>query len=236
MSGRQHPVSEFFILVVAGEQAEGLAAAFFVGADADLAGDAGAHFVVVGVDHDQTIAGSGQAHGAYAGLHEGVEGQAAQGGFGLTFNYARWALRANFNYRYDVDAINYARMNVENMASNNNQSIAVNHRWRKEGDRTDIPRALNNYGYNWLGSDRYVEDASFLRLSYLQLSYSVDPQKLKKYGMNALRFNGSMNNLAVWSKYTGLDPEVGYGSWGRAEDHAKTPRSRSYTLAVTVGF
>ena len=160
----------------------------------------------------------------------------AQGGFGLTFNYARWSLRTNFNYRYDVDAINYARMNVENMASNNNQSIAVNHRWRKEGDQTDIPRALNDYGYNYLGSDRYVEDASFLRLSYLQLSYSVDPQKLKKYGMNALRFNGSMNNLAVWSKYTGLDPEVGYGSWGRAEDNAKTPRSRSYTLAVTVGF
>lgn len=160
----------------------------------------------------------------------------AQGGFGLTFNYGRWALRTNFNYRYGIDVINFARMNVENMYSNNNQSIAVNWRWRKEGDKTEIPRALNNYGYNYLGSDRYVEDASFLRLSYLQLSYSVDPQKLKKYGLNTLRFNGSMNNLFVWSKYTGLDPEVGYGGWGRAEDNAKTPRSRSYTLAVTIGF
>ena len=160
----------------------------------------------------------------------------AQGGFGVTLNYDRWSLRANFNYRYGVDAINFARMNVENMYGNNNQSIAVNWRWRKEGDVTQIPRALYQYGFNFMGSDRYVEDASFLRLSYLQLSYSVDPQKLKKYGLNSLRFNGSMNNLFVLTKYTGLDPEVGYGGWGRAEDHAKTPRGRSYTLAMTVGF
>ncbi len=160
----------------------------------------------------------------------------AQGGFGLTFKYDRWSLRTNFNYRYGVDVINKARMNVENMYTNYNQSIAVNWRWRKEGDITEIPRALYNYGYNWLGSDRYVEDASFLRLSYLQLSYSVDPQKLKKYGLNSLRFNGSMNNLFVWTKYTGLDPEVGLGGWGRAEDNAKTPRSRSYTFSVSVGF
>ena len=160
----------------------------------------------------------------------------AQGGFGLTFKYARWSLRTNFNYRYGVDVINMARMKVENMYTNNNQSIAVNWRWRKEGDKTEIPRALYNYGYNWLGSDRYVEDASFLRLSYLQLAYSVDPQKLKKYGLNSLRFNGSMNNVFVWSKYTGVDPEVGLGGWGRAEDHSKTPRSKSYTLSVSVGF
>ena len=127
-------------------------------------------------------------------------------------------------------------MKVENMYTNNNQSIAVNWRWRKEGDKTEIPRALYNYGYNWLGSDRYVEDASFLRLSYLQLAYSVDPQKLKKYGLNSLRINGSMNNVFVWSKYTGVDPEVGLGGWGRAEDHSKTPRSKSYTLSVSVGF
>ena len=94
----------------------------------------------------------------------------AQGGFGLTFKYDRWSLRTNFNYRYGVDVINKARMNVENMYTNYNQSIAVNWRWRKEGDITEIPRALYNYGYNWLGSDRYVEDASLLRLSYLQLS------------------------------------------------------------------
>ena len=164
-----------------------------------------------------------------------------QGGFGLTFQYKRLSLKTQFTYRYGVDVINTARMNVENMYTNNNQSYAVNWRWRKEGDGLDpeqpcLPRALYNTGYNWLGSDRYVEDASYLRMSYLQLSYSVDPNLLKKYGLNQLYVSGSANNLFILSKYTGLDPEIGADGWGRAFDNSKTPRSRSFTLSLTAGF
>ena len=101
---------------------------------------------------------------------------------------------------------------------------------------TLMPRALYNTGYNWLGSDRYLEDASYLRMSYLQLSYSVDPSILKKYGLNQLALSGSANNLFILSKYTGLDPEIGADGWGRAFDGSKTPRSRSFTLSLTVGF
>lgn len=160
----------------------------------------------------------------------------AQGGFGLTFQYKRLSLKANFTYRYDIDVMNTARMKVENMYSNDNQSIAVNWRWRKEGDITEIPRALYNTGYNWLGSDRYVEDASYLRLSYLQLSYNFEPNWLKRYGLQTLNVYASADNLCFWSKYTGLDPEISVGGWGRAEDQSKTPRSRSYTIGLTVGF
>ena len=123
------------------------------------------------------------------------------------------------------------------MYTNNNQSYAVNWRWRKEGDpATCLPRALYGTGYNWLGSDRYLEDASYLRMSYLQLSYSVDPSALKKYGLNQLYLSGSANNLFILSKYTGLDPEIGADGWGRAFDGSKTPRSRSFTLSLTLGF
>ena len=160
----------------------------------------------------------------------------AQGGFGLTFQYKRLSLKANFTYRYDIDVMNTARMRVENMHTNDNQSIAVNWRWRKEGDITEIPRALYNTGYNWLGSSRYVEDASYLRLSYLQLSYNFEPNWLKRYGLQTLNLYASADNLCFWSKYTGLDPEIGLGGWGRAEDQSKTPRSRSYTIGLTVGF
>ena len=159
-----------------------------------------------------------------------------QGGFGLTFQYKRLSLKTQFTYRYGVDVINSARMNVENMHSNNNQSIATNWRWRKEGDVTMMPRAMYNTGYNWLGSDRYLEDASYLRMSYLQASYSVDPQVLKKYGLSQLYVSGSANNLFFLTKYTGLDPEISANGWGQAFDGSKTPRSRSYTLSLTVGF
>ena len=160
----------------------------------------------------------------------------AQGGFGLTFNYKRFTLKANFTYRYDFDVMNMARMRVENMHTNYNQSIAVNWRWRKEGDMTEMPRALYNTGYNWLGSSRYVEDASYIRLSYLQLSYNFEPSWLKQYGLQTLNIYASADNLCFWSKYTGLDPEISAGSWGRAADNSKTPRSRSYTLGLSVAF
>ena len=160
----------------------------------------------------------------------------AQGGFGLTFNYKRFTLKANFTYRYDYDVMNKARMQFENMHTNWNQSIAVNWRWRKEGDMTEIPRALYNTGYNWLGSSRYVEDASYIRLSYLQLSYNFQPSWLKRYGLQTMNIYASADNLCFWSKYTGLDPEISAGAWGRAEDNSKTPRSRSYTLGLSVGF
>jgi hypothetical protein len=162
-----------------------------------------------------------------------------QGGFGVKFQYKRITLNTQFTYRYGVDVINTARMNVENMYTNNNQSYAVNWRWRKEGDGLEIPclpRALYNTGFNWLGSDRYIEDASYLRMSYLQLSYSLDPNILKKYGLNQLSLSGSANNLFILSKYTGLDPEIGSDGWGRAFDNSKTPRSRSFTLSLTLGF
>ena len=159
-----------------------------------------------------------------------------QGGFGTTFQYKRLSLKTQFSFRYGVDVINSARMGLENMHSNNNQSIAVNWRWRKEGDVTLMPRAMYNTGYNYLGSDRYLEDASYLRMSYLQASYSVDAQKLKKYGLNQLYISGSLNNVFCLSKYTGVDPEFGANGWGQAFDNAKTPRTRQFTLALTVGF
>lgn len=160
----------------------------------------------------------------------------AQGGFGFTFQYKRFTLKTNFTYRYDIDVINYARMNVENMYTNNNQSVATNWRWRKDGDITEIPRALYGTGYNYLGSDRYVEDASYLRLSYVQASYNFEPEWLKKIGLRNLTLYVSADNLIFWSKYTGLDPEVSTGSYYQASDNAKTPRSRSYTVSVNLGF
>ena len=160
------------------------------------------------------------------------------GGFGFTLHYDRWALRANFNYRIDYDILNMARLDMEAMVSNNNQSQAVNYRWRKEGDITSIPRAMfgNSSNYNTLISDRFVEDGSFLRLNYLQINYSFDPKLLKNWHMKTLNFYASANNLFCLTKYSGVDPEIGYGGYGVTTDSSKTPRSKSYTVGVTVGF
>ena len=171
-------------------------------------------------------------------VYLGNSNPAAQGGFGFTFRYKKWSLRTSFTYRWDVDVVNSSRMAFENMASFENQSVAVNWRWRKEGDITEIPRAVNGSGnaFNYLGSDRYVEDASYIRLSYVQLSYSFEPDWLKKIGLRQMNVYLSADNVCFWTKYTGLEPEVASAGDGIAYDNTKTPRSRSYTLSVSVGF
>ncbi len=158
------------------------------------------------------------------------------GGFGFTFRYGNWSLRTNFVYRTGFKVVNFARMGVEKMYDTTNQSTAVNWRWRKNGDVTEIPRALYNYGYNWLGSDRYVEDASFLRFSYVSLSYDVPKKFLKSVGLNTLRFDLSGQNIFVWSKYSGTDPEHANNGWNFASDSSQTPRSKSFTLRMRIGI
>lgn len=161
------------------------------------------------------------------------------GGFGFNLHYGRWKLNTQFNYRIGNKVLNLARLDAEAMLTNNNQSQAVNYRWRKEGDITSIPRAM--YGtttnYNTQISDRFVEDGSFLRLNYMQLSYAFDQKTLKRaLGISGLRFYLSANNLFCITKYTGADPEIGYGSYGAATDAGQTPRAKSYTLGITVDF
>ncbi len=158
------------------------------------------------------------------------------GGFGFRIGYGCLSLNNQFNFRWGNKIINAARMTAENMYGNDNASAAVNWRWRVEGDVTVIPRALNNYGYNYLASDRFVENGSFLRLNYTQVSYSVDPKDLKSLGISQLSFNFNINNLFCLTRYSGADPEVGYGGTGIVTDNAKTPRSRSFTAGVTIQF
>ena len=158
------------------------------------------------------------------------------GGFGLNFRYGDWALKTSFTYRGSIKIVNTARMGLEEMYNAYNQSTAVNWRWRKNGDVTMIPRALYDTGYNWLGSDRYVEDASFVRMSYVQLAYNFNKKMLKSLGLNRLQLSLSGQNLLVFSKYSGTDPEHSAGAWGIAYDNSQTPRSKSVTLNINVGF
>ena len=158
------------------------------------------------------------------------------GGFGFKVRYGRLQWNNQFNFRYGNKIINQARRDVEKMIDNNNQSRAVNWRWRVEGDITEIPRALYDAGYNALPSDRFVEDGSFIRLNYSQLSYNFDPKLIKKWGLTQLSLHFSANNLFVITKYSGADPEVGYGSMGIVTDGAKTPRAKSFTGGVTISF
>ena len=160
------------------------------------------------------------------------------GGFGFNFTYGDWRLSTQFTYRFGNKIINQARLNAEAMIGNDNQSQAVNYRWRKEGDVTEIPRAMygSNSNYNTLISDRFVEDGSYLRMGYAQLNYNIRRKYAQALGVNRISLYLSANNPFIWTKYSGVDPDISSGGYSPAIDNAQTPRSRSYTLGITVEF
>ncbi len=176
----------------------------------------------------------------YDMVYLGNSNPKCNGGFGIQLFYDRFSLNTGFNFRMGNQIVNLARMNYESMLNNDNQSYATTWRWRKNGDITEIPRALSKvHGYNsWnsLPSDRYVEDGDYLRLQYIQLSYDFDAKKLKKYGINNLKLFASVNNIWCWTKYTGVDPDVSPQGFAVSTDNSRTPRTKSFTCSVNLGF
>ena len=177
----------------------------------------------------------------YDMVYLGNSNPKCNGGFGIQLYYGKFSINAGFNFRVGNMIFNYARMEYESMYNNNNQSYASTWRWRKNGDETVIPRALNNYGtgyksYNSLMSDRYIEKGNYLRLQYIQISYDFDAKKLKKFGINNLKLFASVQNPFVWSRYTGVDPDVSPTGYDCAVDRSKTPRNKSFTCSLNIGF
>ena len=158
------------------------------------------------------------------------------GGFNFTFRYGNWSIKTRFMYRFGNKVVNLARQNLEKMYDTYNQCASVNYRWRKDGDVTPIPRAMYNTSYNFQPSDRYVEDGSFVRFQNLQIAYNFPKKTIKNLGLNQLQAYASLNNLYVWTKYSGVDPEISPQGYGVAADASQTPRSKQFTVTLNVGF
>ena len=205
---------------------------------------------VDGTGHDQSFPGFNGGDAIYEDINHDGQINALDitylgsslpkltGGFGFSFTYGAWRLSTQFTYRVGNKIINKARLNAEAMTGNDNQSQAVNYRWRKEGDVTSIPRAMfgSSSNFNTLISDRFVEDGSYLRMSYAQLSYNIRKKQLTWIGLNGIQLYASINNPFVLTKYSGVDPDIAFGGEDPAIDNAQTPRSRSMTLGITVNF
>ena len=87
----------------------------------------------------------------------------------------------------------------------------------------------------------YVEEATFLKLREITLSYQLDPDMVASIwgSLDRISLTLSGRNLLTFSKYSGLDPEVsnfGNQPSGRNIDVAPFPPSRSFWLGIDVGF
>ena len=174
-------------------------------------------------------------------VYLGKSGPDFTGGFGSTIEYGSLKLNIYFYSRVGNDIINKTQMSTENMHGYDNQSKAILSRWRNENTVTDMPRALIGDGYNYIGSTRFVQDGSFVRLKYITLSYRVPSSLAKKMGLKTLSISTTMDNLLTFTKYTGQDPEISIkpqnnNIWSSGYDYSSTPPQRRFTISLSTQF
>ena len=153
-----------------------------------------------------------------------------QGGFGTSLSWKGFNLSAQFSWAGDRWMINNDRYFDESNGRfmTYNQSRRLLNRWKQPGDITDIPR----HGEYTEFDSRLLEDASFLRLKNLMLSYSLPSGLLKKSGfIRGLRFYAQGQNLLTFTNFSGLDPEGVTNVYA-----AQYPMSRQYTFGLDLMF
>lgn len=157
------------------------------------------------------------------------------GGFNTNMAWKGFNLYFYFTYKYGNKAFNHTRMITESQSGLSNQSTAVNARWRNEGDATNMPRTSWGAARNNAFSSRFIEDASYLRLNNVRLSYNL-PYKNAVIRNITLFVEG--NNLLTFTKYLGYDPEFSYSNQAYlfGSDYAQSPLSKSVFAGFKLGL
>lgn len=163
------------------------------------------------------------------------------GGFGTSIRYKNFDFSCTFHYRLGFHIINGVAIETEGMTNKNNQSKAVLHRWRVQGQNEPgmLPRAYIDHPANNLGSDRYVERGDYLRLLNLIIGYRFGKKICDKLNVESINVTFSARRLFTITKYSGQDPEVGFDAsdpFWIGVDYAQTPPPRIMTLSISIGF
>lgn len=117
-----------------------------------------------------------------------------------------------------------------------NYTTAVLKRWTGEGTSNRMPRVTDT-NINWLFSDLYLQDGDYLRISNITLGYDFSKLINWKY-ISQCRLYASVQNAFTFTKYDGMDPEIGYGTdgWVSGVDLGYYPRPRTFLFGVNLKF
>lgn len=153
-----------------------------------------------------------------------------------SLSWKRLRLDVNFNYSLGNDAYNYQRAQLEGGNRFMNQTVAMVNRWSYEGQVTDMPKAeWNDPMGNARFSDRWIEDASYLRLKSITLSYELP---INNTFLHGLTFWGQANNVFTVSKYLGLDPEFSMSNsvLEQGIDRGLLANSRNFMIGIKINL
>lgn len=163
------------------------------------------------------------------------------GGLTNNFRYKRLDLSVQCGWSYGNDIYNKGIKKGSQTANPwTNKLAIVDERWspnNPSGTLTSFS-AGSSGDINSAAYSRYIEDGSYFRISNITMGYNVSPNFLKKFGINGLRLYGSIDNVAVWTKYSGWDPDVSVGvnQLTPGLDVDSYPRERTLRLGLNATF
>ncbi|MBN1416928.1 MAG: SusC/RagA family TonB-linked outer membrane protein [Bacteroidales bacterium] len=157
------------------------------------------------------------------------------GGLSSSLSYKRIELMVSFTFSEGNDAFNFVRFKAESMDTYNNQFSTVLNRWTPDNTGASMPRAsFGDPTGNTVFSDRWIEDASYIRLKLLTLSYNLPGTRLYK----GLKIFVTASNLLTFTDYSGYDPEFMYTNdpFNMGIDYGSIPQTRSFIIGLKLGL
>ena len=157
-------------------------------------------------------------------------------GWNNTLTWRRWTLNVLFNAALDFDRLNISRYTTASM-SGGSRFITLKDAYFKGWDyvqdksKAEYPNVKNPENKVLTNSDFWLEDASFLKLKNISLSYYI-PRRVTKFA--GIRLTLSAQDLLTFTGYSGMDPEV-YSSYDGL-DYGAYPVPRTYTFSVQFRF
>ena len=109
-------------------------------------------------------------------------------------------------------------------------------RWTGPGTSNKYPILRSGDANNWLVSDLYICDGSYLRIKNISLGYTLPQNISRKFFIDRLRVFVMAENLVTWTKYWGFDPEISSGGTSLGVDRGVYPQARTWTVGVNVSF
>lgn len=177
------------------------------------------------------------------------------GGLNQTFTYKNFDLSVFVNFQFGNDILNANKLEfTSGYTTNSNLLTTMDKRWTNvngEGVVVTDPdelKALNKDNTLWspltTASSFYVhswavEDGSFIRINNITLGYTLPVTLTSKVKITKFRVYGTVNNVAVFSNYSGYDPEVNTRRntpLTPGVDYAAYPRSRAYIVGLNLTF
>lgn len=156
----------------------------------------------------------------------------------------KWTFGLNLNAEYkgfDLNVFFQGVSGVDVFDATYRQDIASGNyptwmlsRWTGSGTSNRVPRLALGDTKNWVVSDLYVRDGSYLRLKTFQLGYTLPRVLTKRVGVDRFRLFVMAENLITWTKYWGFDPEIGSSTTSLGVDYGVYPQARTWSVGFNI--